>query len=84
MCFTTERSIRDCQPQVMDHEIDFAQDAWIESYRAARIPSSLEMWAIARIVVDESTRLRVLKIANGCDINSFVLGEKLPEWSFPL
>ena len=33
-------SIRDGISRAMDHEIDFAQDAWIESYRAARIPSS--------------------------------------------
>ena len=71
-------SIRDGQPRMMDHEIDFAQDAWIESYRAARIPSSLEMWAKARIVADESTRLRVLDIACGCAIKSLVLAQRSP------
>ena len=71
-------SIRDGQPRVMDQEIDFAQDAWIESYRAARIPSSVEMWAKAGIVVDKSTSLRVLDIACGCAIKSFVLAQKSP------
>jgi hypothetical protein len=71
-------SIHDGQPRVMDHEIDFAQDAWIESYRAARIPSSLEMWAKAGIVADESTRLRVLDLACGCAIKSLVLAQKSP------
>jgi SAM-dependent methyltransferase len=71
-------SIRDSQPRVMDREIDFAQDAWIESYRAARIPSSLEMWAKAGIVVDKFTSLRVLDIACGCAIKSFVLAQKSP------
>lgn len=71
-------SIRDGQPRVMDHEVDFAQDAWIESYRAARIPSSLEMWAKAGIVPDETTRLHVLDIACGCGIKSLVLAHRSP------
>jgi SAM-dependent methyltransferase len=71
-------SIRDGRPRVMDHEIDFTQDAWIESYRAARIPSSLEMWAKAGIVVEESTCLRVLDIACGCAIKSLVLAQRSP------
>ena len=71
-------SIRDGQPRVMDHEIHFAQDAWIESYRAARIPSSVEMWAKAGIIVDATTRLRVLDLACGCAIKSFVLAQKSP------
>lgn len=71
-------SIHDGHPRVMDHEIDFAQDAWIESYRVARIPSSLEMWAKAGIVVEESTRLRVLDIACGCAVKSLVLAQRSP------
>jgi SAM-dependent methyltransferase len=71
-------SIRDGHPRIMDHEIDFAQDAWIESYRAVRIPYSLEMWAKAGILVEESTRLRVLDIACGCAIKSLVLAQKSP------
>ncbi len=71
-----QESIRDGQPRLMDYEIDFAQDAWIESYRTERIPSSLEMWAKAGIVPDGSTYLRVLDIACGCAIKSFVLAQK--------
>lgn len=72
------QSIRDGQSRVMDHEIHFAQDAWIESFRAERIPSSLELWAKAGIVVDESTRLRLLDIACGCAVKSLVLALKSP------
>jgi SAM-dependent methyltransferase len=71
-------SIRDGQPRMMDYEIDFAQDAWIESYRAARIPSSLEMWSKAGIVPEESTLLRVLDLACGCAIKSLVLAQQSP------
>ena len=73
-----QESIRDGHPRVMDQEIDFAQDAWIESYRAARILSSLEMWAKAGIVVEESARLRVLDIACGCAVKSLVLAQRSP------
>ncbi|HVP20896.1 MAG TPA: class I SAM-dependent methyltransferase, partial [Anaerolineaceae bacterium] len=73
-----QASISDGLPRAMDREIDFAQDAWIESYRAARIPSSLEMWAKAGVMVEESTRLRVLDIACGCAIKSLVLAQKSP------
>lgn len=73
-----QESIRDGQPKVMDREIDFAQDAWIESFRAGRIPSSLEMWTKAGVVLDASTRLRLLDIACGCAIKSLVLAQKSP------
>jgi SAM-dependent methyltransferase len=71
-------SIRDGKSRVMDHEVHFAQDAWIESYRAARIPSSLEMWVKAGIEVNTTTCLRVLDLACGCAIKSLVLAQKSP------
>ncbi len=71
-------SIRDGLPRMMDREIDFAQDAWIESYRTARIPSSLEMWANAGIVMESSTHLNVLDIACGCAIKTLVLARRSP------
>ncbi len=71
-------TIRSGQPRSIDMEIHFAQDAWIESYRASRIPSSLEMWSKAGIFPERSTRLRILDIACGCAIKSMVLARNSP------
>jgi SAM-dependent methyltransferase len=75
-------SIRDSicsgQPNKIDREIHFAQDAWIESYRASRIPSSIEMWTKAGIIPDSYKRLRILDLACGCAIKSMVLARKSP------
>jgi len=71
-------SIRSGQPRNIDLEIHFAQDAWIESYRSVRILGSLEMWAKAGIIAEETTRLRLLDIACGCAIKSLVLARKSP------
>jgi len=71
-------TIRSGQPRSFDMEIHFAQDAWIESYRASRIPSSLEMWSNAGILLESSTRLRILDIACGCAIKSMVLARNSP------
>jgi SAM-dependent methyltransferase len=72
-------TIRTGQPRSFDLEIHFAQDAWIESYRSARIPSSLEMWAKVGIVPEGSAGLRMLDIACGCAIKSLVLAQKSPK-----
>jgi SAM-dependent methyltransferase len=69
-------SIHKGMSKSMDREIDFAQDAWIESYRQARIASSLEMWARAGIVPEASTQLQILDVACGCAIKSLVLAKK--------
>jgi SAM-dependent methyltransferase len=66
-------TIRSGQPRSIDKEIHFTQDACIESYRASRIPSSLEMWSKAGIFPDSSRRLRILDLACGCAIKSMVL-----------
>jgi SAM-dependent methyltransferase len=71
-------SIRSGQPQNIDMEIHFAQDAWIESYRALRIPSSLEMWTKAGIIPESSLRVRLLDLACGCAIKSMVLVQRSP------
>jgi SAM-dependent methyltransferase len=68
--------IRSGQPRNFDLEKHFAQDAWIESYRAARISSSLEMWAKAGVIPDRFARLRILDLACGCAIKSMVLVRK--------
>ena len=71
-------SIQSGQPRNIDLEIHFAQDAWIESYRAARIPSSLEMWSKAGLIPEKILSLRVLDLACGCAIKSMVLLTKSP------
>jgi SAM-dependent methyltransferase len=72
-------TIRSGQPRNIDLEIHFAQDAWIESYRASRIQSSLEMWAKAGIIPEKSVHLRLLDLACGCAIKSMVLVRKSPD-----
>lgn len=68
-----QESIRSGRPRNVDLEIHFAQDAWIESYRASRIPSSLEMWSIAGINPERFIHMRILDLACGCAIKSMVL-----------
>lgn len=72
------QTLRSGQPQPFVLESQFAQDAWIESYRSARIPSSLEMWAAAGVDPQESPRLRLLDLACGCAIKSLTLAQKFP------
>jgi trans-aconitate methyltransferase len=74
-----QESILNGRPRSLDLEIDFAQDAWIESYRNNRISSSLEMWAKVGIIPDTVSRLNVLDIACGCAIKSLVLAQKSPK-----
>lgn len=69
-------SIRSGQPHNIDLDIHFAQDAWIESYRSVRVPSSLEMWIKAGIIPERFVRLRLLDLACGCAIKSMVLLQK--------
>jgi SAM-dependent methyltransferase len=67
------------RPRPFDLEIHFAQDAWIESYRSARLPSSLEMWAKVGVVPGSTARLQLLDIACGCAIKSLVFVQKSPD-----
>jgi ubiquinone/menaquinone biosynthesis C-methylase UbiE len=69
-------SVHTGKPKSVDRDIDFAQDAWIESFRQARIAGSLEMWARAGIVPDASTHMQILDVACGCAIKSLVLAKK--------
>jgi SAM-dependent methyltransferase len=71
-------TIHSGQPCNIDLEIHFAQDAWIESYRAGRISSSLEMWAKAGVIPERDVQLRLLDLACGCAIKSMVLAQKSP------
>jgi SAM-dependent methyltransferase len=66
-------SIQTGVPRNIDMEIHFAQDAWIESYRSARIPSSLEMWAKAGVTPSASLKIKILDVACGCGVKSMVV-----------
>ena len=72
-------SIQSGQPKNVDLEIHFAQDAWIESYRAVRIPSSLEMWSKAEIIPESTLQLQAVDLACGCAIKSMVLAQRSPK-----
>jgi SAM-dependent methyltransferase len=56
----------------------YEQDAWLESYRTSRISSSLAMWKAAGIEAGKCAGLRVLDLACGCAIKSFVLAQADP------
>jgi SAM-dependent methyltransferase len=53
----------------------WAQDAWLESYRAPRLDESLEMWRAVGIEPGSHTRLRILDLACGCAVKSLVLAQ---------
>jgi SAM-dependent methyltransferase/predicted transcriptional regulator len=69
-------SIRSGHPRNIDLDIHFSEDAWIESYRSLRIPSSLEMWTKVGIIPDASLQMRLLDLACGCAIKSMVLAKR--------
>jgi len=54
------------------------QDAAMESMRTSRIAESLEMWRTVGIDPDVKQDLRVLDLASGCGIKSFVLAQRNP------
>lgn len=50
-----------------------AQDAWLESYREFRMEESLKIWHAAGIEPEKYSELKVLDMASGCGIKSYVL-----------
>ena len=50
-----------------------AQDAWLESLSLWRLGQSLEMWAAIGVDPQKRAKLRVLDLACGCGIKTFVL-----------
>ena len=70
------RSIQSGNPRCIDQEIHFAQDAWIESYRSLRESGSLKMWSTARINSSPQLKMKILDLACGCAIKSFVLARE--------
>jgi SAM-dependent methyltransferase len=73
-----QECIRRGRARSMDTELDFAQDAWIESHRQARLAGSLELWKKAGIVPGKDTRLKLLDLACGCAIKSLALAQQAP------
>jgi hypothetical protein len=70
------QALRSGRPVPFEEEALFAQDAWLESYSAWRVPNSLEMWKAAGVEPECGSRLRVLDIACGCAIKSLVLAAR--------
>jgi hypothetical protein len=67
------RSGRPVRPSV-----PWEQDAWLESYRTWRPAQSIEMWRAVGIEPVHRSGLRVLDVACGCAIKSFVLAQADP------
>lgn len=61
--------------QANSAKFPYEQDAWLESYRSSRLSKSLEMWKAAGIEAGKCPGLRVLDLACGCAIKSFVLAQ---------
>ncbi len=80
------QALRSGQP--VHPSVPWEQDAWLESYRAWRPAQSLEMWRAAGIAPGHRPGLRVLDVACGCAIKSFVLPRPTqpctsPAWIVP-
>lgn len=73
---SVQRAVRTGQPAPFEeyHE----QDAWLESYSAWRVTKSLELWQAAGIRPQPDRPRRLLDIACGCAIKSFVLAQQDP------
>jgi ubiquinone/menaquinone biosynthesis C-methylase UbiE len=70
------RAMRSGQPYPA--KFPYEQDAWLESYRPSRVSQSLEMWKTVGIEARKHPGLRVLDLACGCAIKSFVLAQADP------
>jgi len=56
----------------------WAQDAWLESYRSARLSVSLQMWQAAGIEPGRGQELRLADLGSGCAIKSLALAQADP------
>ena len=70
------QALRSGQP--VRPSVPWEQDAWLESYRSWRPAHSIEMWRAAGIEPGRCPGLRVLDVACGCAIKSFVLAQADP------
>jgi 2-polyprenyl-3-methyl-5-hydroxy-6-metoxy-1,4-benzoquinol methylase len=65
--------------QPTHHSFPWVQDAWLESYRAARVDESLEMWRAAGIKPGGRKEVKILDLACGSAIKSLSLAQKNPK-----
>jgi ubiquinone/menaquinone biosynthesis C-methylase UbiE len=72
------RTLRSGETAVLEPEKLHIQDAWLESYSAWRVSSSLEMWQAAGIRPNPDTPLPLLDLACGCAIKSLALAQQSP------
>jgi SAM-dependent methyltransferase len=70
------QAIRSGQPYSV--RFPYEQDAWLESYRSSRVSTSLEMWKAVGIEAGKCPGLRLLDLACGCAIKTFVLAQADP------
>jgi len=70
------QALRSGQPSHL--AFPWAQDAWLESYRASRPEESRAMWRAAGLAPGSRPGLRVVDLACGCSIKSLVLTEADP------
>ncbi|MCL4298624.1 MAG: methyltransferase domain-containing protein [Anaerolineae bacterium] len=72
------RTLRSGETAVLEPEKLHVQDAWLESYSAWRIKSSLELWQAAGIRPNAHSLLSILDLACGCAIKSLSLAQRSP------
>jgi C-methyltransferase len=67
-------TVRTGRPHPRD--LPVAQDAWLESYSRSRIDRSIEMWTTVGLYPLKSKDLRILDLACGCGVKTFVLARE--------
>jgi ubiquinone/menaquinone biosynthesis C-methylase UbiE len=70
------RILRTGKTAVLEPEKLHVQDAWLESYSAWRVSSSLEMWQAASVKPNADTPWPILDVACGCAIKSLSLAQQ--------
>lgn len=71
-------TLRSGETAVLEPEKLHVQDAWLESYSAWRVTSSLEMWQAAGIRPNANSPWPILDLACGCAIKSLALAQQSP------
>jgi len=70
------KTLRSGEFAMLESESSFVQDAWLESYIDSHAESSLALWDAAGVDPKNLANFRLLDLASGCAIKSFVLAEK--------
>lgn len=72
------KAVRTGKRQIPHIHAVWEQDAALESVRTPRIAQSLEMWRTIGIDPDTKQDIKVLDMASGCGIKSYVLAQRNP------